>query len=189
MKIIDLTSENSQGIQQAAILLMEGFRDVASSDWNTLSGAMSEVEESLQSDRISRVALNDEENVVGWIGGMAEYNGNVWELHPLVVRADCRKQGVGRALVLDFEQQVFERGGCTIFLGTDDENNRSSIGGVELYPNVLGKLQTINNLREHPFEFYQKLGFEVVGIIPDANGIGKPDIQMAKRVGRITRQD
>jgi aminoglycoside 6'-N-acetyltransferase I len=189
MKIIDLTSENSQGIQQAAILLMEGFRDSASSDWNTLSGAMVEVEESLHPHRISRAAIDDGGNVVGWISGMAEYNGNVWELHPLVVRAGFRKQGIGRALVIDFEEQVFERGGCTIFLGTDDENNRTSIGGVDLYPNVLSKLQTIKNLSEHPFEFYQKLGFEIVGIIPDANGIGKPDIQMAKRVGKITRQD
>ncbi len=186
MKIIELTSENSQGIHQAAILLMEGFRDVASSDWNTLSGAIREVEESLSGDRISRAAIDDEGNVLGWIGGMAEYNGNVWELHPLVIREDCRRQGIGRKLVIDFEQQVFARGGCTIFLGTDDEDNRTTIGGVDLYPNVLGKLQTMKNLNEHPFEFYQKLGFEIVGVIPDANGIGKPDIQMAKRVGKIS---
>ena len=32
------------------------------------------------------------------------------------------------------------------------------------------------------YEFYQKIGFSFVGVIPDANGFGKPDIIMAKRV-------
>jgi predicted acetyltransferase len=36
--------------------------------------------------------------------------------------------------------------------------------------------------RRHPFEFYQKLAYVVVGIVPDANGPGKPDILMAKRL-------
>jgi aminoglycoside 6'-N-acetyltransferase I len=31
-------------------------------------------------------------------------------------------------------------------------------------------------------EHNQKLGFSVVGVVPDANGLGKPDILMAKRV-------
>jgi aminoglycoside 6'-N-acetyltransferase I len=31
-------------------------------------------------------------------------------------------------------------------------------------------------------EFHQKLGYTVVGVVPDANGPGKPDISMAKRV-------
>jgi aminoglycoside 6'-N-acetyltransferase I len=33
-------------------------------------------------------------------------------------------------------------------------------------------------------KFYQKLGYVIVGVIPDANGPGKPDIMMAKRVGK-----
>jgi aminoglycoside 6'-N-acetyltransferase I len=48
----------------------------------------------------------------------------------------------------------------------------------------LAPLQTIGNLRRHPYEFYQKLGYVIVGVIPDTNGFGKPDIFMAKRVGR-----
>jgi aminoglycoside 6'-N-acetyltransferase I len=34
----------------------------------------------------------------------------------------------------------------------------------------------------HPYEFYKKVGFTIVGVLPDANGFGKPDIFMAKRV-------
>jgi aminoglycoside 6'-N-acetyltransferase I len=182
LRIINLTSENGRAVEQAAMLLVAGFRDTGSTAWSNLEDALSEVRESFLPGRISRVALDEAGNVQGWIGGIEEYSGNVWELHPLVVRQDCRRQGVGRALVSDFERQVAQRGGHTILLGTDDENCRTSVGGIDLYPGVLDKVQAIENLRQHPFEFYQKAGFEVVGIIPDANGFGKPDILMAKRI-------
>jgi hypothetical protein len=38
----------------------------------------------------------------------------------------------------------------------------------------------------HPNEFYQKLGYEIVGVIPDANGLGKHDILMAKSLRCVT---
>jgi aminoglycoside 6'-N-acetyltransferase I len=41
-------------------------------------------------------------------------------------------------------------------------------------------IKNIKNLKRHPYEFYQKLGYTIVGVVPDANGIGKPDIVMAK---------
>jgi aminoglycoside 6'-N-acetyltransferase I len=185
MRIIDLTSENSRAVEQAAMMLVEGFRDTGSTAWSYLEDTLSEVRASFQPGRISRVAIDEAGNVRGWIGGIEEYSGNVWELHSLVVRQDCRRQGVGRTLVLDFEREVAQRGGHTIRLGTDDENCRTSVGGIDLYPGVLDKVRAIENLREHPFEFYQKVGFEVVGIIPDANGFGKPDILMAKRIKEI----
>jgi aminoglycoside 6'-N-acetyltransferase I len=49
---------------------------------------------------------------------------------------------------------------------------------------VLGHARRIRNLRRHPYGFYQKLGYVVVGVLPDANGRGRPDIFMAKRVAR-----
>jgi aminoglycoside 6'-N-acetyltransferase I len=49
---------------------------------------------------------------------------------------------------------------------------------------VFEHITKIKNLRGHPYEFYHKLGFVIVGVMPDANGLGKPDIFMAKRVGR-----
>ncbi|MDQ3711125.1 MAG: GNAT family N-acetyltransferase [Acidobacteriota bacterium] len=181
MKIVDVTNEDSI-IRQIAEILIDGFRETGSNDWTTLESATAEVLDSLGENRISRVAIDESGDVAGWIGGIEEYNGKVWELHPLVVRRDCQKKGIGRALVEDLEREVKMRGGSTITLGTDDENNRTSLGGVDLYPKVLENLSNIKNLRRHPFEFYQKLGYVITGVIPDANGFGKPDILMCKRV-------
>jgi aminoglycoside 6'-N-acetyltransferase I len=89
----------------------------------------------------------------------------------------------GHALVADLEERVHERGALTLWLGTDDEDDRTTLSAVDLYPNPLEHLARIRNLRGHPYEFYQKMGFVIVGVMPDANGWGKPDIYMAKRVG------
>jgi hypothetical protein len=85
-------------------------------------------------------------------------------------------------LIRALEREVCARGALTIWLGSDDEDGRTSVSGVDLYPDVLNKLSSIKNLKSHPYEFYIKNGFSIVGILPDANGYGKPDIYMAKRV-------
>lgn len=181
MKIIDVADEDSI-VREIAQILIDGFHGTGTNHWETLNAACEEVRASLADKRISRAALDENDKILGWIGGIEEYDGFVWELHPLVVRPDLQRRGIGRALVADFEQQVKLRGGATVRVGTDDEDNRTSLGGVDLYPNVLENVLNIRNLREHPFEFYQKLGYVISGVIPDANGFGKPDILMSKRL-------
>ncbi len=68
-------------------------------------------------------------------------------------------------------------------MGSDDEMNMTSLSGVNLYSNLWEKIRDIQNLRSHSYQFYQKCGFEIVGVMPDTNGRGKPDIYMAKSVG------
>lgn len=182
IQIVDLTPEHQALVQQCAQLLVDGFTVMAPDGWPTLASGLAEMAECLADGYICRVALDDTGAAVGWIGGRPAYNGNVWELHPLVVRPDQQRQGIGRVLVQDLEAQVKARGGLTISLGTDDQNYLTSLGGVDLYPDPLLHLRQIRNLHGHPFEFYQKLGFVLVGVLPDANGFGKPDIFMAKRV-------
>ncbi len=181
--VIDLeSSDDTQAIEQAAALLVEGFREHWPDAWPDLDSALKEVREMLAEDRICRIAVDNGGNVVGWIGGIPEYDGHVWELHPLVVKPDEQQQGIGRALAADFEEQVRQRGGLTIRLGTDDEDNMTTLSNVDLYKNTWERIADIRNLKGHPYEFYQKLGFTIVGVVPDANGPGKPDILMAKRV-------
>ena len=182
MKIIDLCPDDEKAILQVATLLVESFKQNWPDAWPSLDSALQEVKESFGAGRISRVAVNETRDILGWIGGISQYNGNVWELHPIVVREDSRRQGIGKALIFDLEAQVRERGGITLWVGTDDENNMTTLAGVNLYSNVWEHVAKIRNLHGHPYEFYQKCGFTIVGVMPDANGIGKPDIYLAKSV-------
>jgi len=179
--IADLDPGDEEAVRQAAELLVEGFRDDWPEAWPDMDADLREVHESIGEGRICRVALDQSGAVLGWIGGIPSYDGNVWELHPLVVRPDLQRRGIGRALVADLEQRVRERGGLTLWLGTDDETGMTTLSGIDLYPNVLERLANIENLRGHPYTFYQKLGFSIIGAMPDANGPGNPDIYMAKR--------
>jgi aminoglycoside 6'-N-acetyltransferase I len=182
VKIISLTSDHDQLIQQAAQALVDGFKVHYPDAWPTLQDGLAEVHEMLATDRILRVAVDDEANLIGWIGGIPQYDGLVWELHPLVVKPGLQTKGIGTALVRDFEAQVRSRGALTITLGTDDDDNQTSLSNVDLYVDTWKKINEIKNLNRHPYEFYQKMGYRITGVMPDANGIGKPDILMSKRV-------
>ena len=182
MQIVTLSPDDERAIKQVAKLLIEGFKAHAPHAWQDMAAALEEVRESFGEDRISRIALDQSGEIVGWIGGLSLYDGNVWEIHPLVVKPSRQGTGIGRQLVHDFEDLVRKRGGLTIWVGADDEDNMTTFAGVDLYPNVLEHLAQIRNLRRHPYEFYQKLGFVIAGAMPDANGRGKPDIFLAKQV-------
>ena len=184
IRIVDLTPEDDNAIRQTATVMVEGFREMAPDDWPTIDSALEEARETLAEGKISRVVVDEMGEVIGFIGGQPEYDGRVWEIHPLVVRPDLQGRGIGRALVTDFEDLVRQRGGITIRLGTDDTEAMTTLSGVDLYPNVWEHVSRIRNLRGHPYEFYIELGFVIVGVVPDANGPGKPDIIMAKRVSR-----
>lgn len=181
-RLVNLADIGEAGRQQAAEILRLAFRQDWPDSWADMESSTREVEECLDPERICRAAVDPGGRVLGWIGGISGYDGNVWELHPLAVHPEHQGAGIGRALVQDLEEHVRTRGGITVFLGTDDVTNMTSVGGIDLYPNVLEKALHLHNRRRHPFTFYQKLGYVVVGVVPDANGPGKPDIYMAKRV-------
>ena len=184
IKITELELEDVMIHQQAAELLYTGFAEIAPLSWPHMHAALAEVHDSFGPGRISLVAL-DRQKAIGWVGAIRQYEGHTWELHPLVVHKHHRLQGVGRALVEAVQQKVIEHGGLTLWVAADDEIGATSLWGQDLYPHPLRHLNDIVNLNGHPFEFYQRLGFALVGVLPDANGLGKPDIFLAKRVREI----
>jgi aminoglycoside 6'-N-acetyltransferase I len=176
--IDDLRHDDQSGVEQAASMLVEAFPH-----WlPTIEEARAEVAEALLPNRICLAARAGEE-VLGWVGCIPEYS-HAWELHPLVVRTDARGKGVGRALVAALEDRVSTLGVLTLYLGTDDDRDvpGTTAGGIDLFPEPLAHAATLEAI-DHPVSFYRRVGFKVVGLIPDANGRGKPDVLMAKRVG------
>ena len=184
-RIVDTKQITVFQLRQLAELLVAAFREMAPNAWPTVEAAEAEVAESLEPDRIALVALDRRDTVVGWIGSIPGYEGRVWEVHPLAVRPDVQRSGIGRALVDRLEAEVRKRGGLTLWLGSDDTEGMTNLAGIDLYPDPLAKLAKIRSVRDHPFVFYQKLGFALAGVVPDANGFGKPDILLAKRVSLI----
>ena len=184
MKIVDAVEVEEATRRQMAEMLTVAFKRAWPGSWDTPEKAAEEVEEALEDGKVCRVAVDESGDALGWVGGKHTY-AKVWELHPLVVRPDSQRRGVGSALVRDLEERVRERGGITLHLGTDDETGATSAYGVDVYEDLAGhiaRLRIVDLQWRHPLEFYRKMGFSVIGLMPDANGIGKPDILMAKRL-------
>jgi len=180
--IKDIKKNDDILVNQSIHLMMEGFRDISPCYCSSWDEAYSEVQECLDEERILRGWIDKNNKLIGLIGGIPQYRGNTWELHPLVVHKDYRNKGIGSLLVRDLENEVRRRGGYALYLGTDDEMGLTTLSGIDLYPDLWKHVLSIKNLKNHPYEFYLKNGFQIVGVIPDANGPGKPDILMAKRI-------
>jgi len=81
MKVMDLGAQPESAREQAARLLVEQFDGPLG--WPDLAAARDEVTRVLHEGFVR--AMLDSQTLVGWVGGVPEYAGNVWELHPLVV--------------------------------------------------------------------------------------------------------
>src|SRR5438128_7430698 len=113
--ISDLRPDDDGAIRQAAQLLVDEFRTTAPEAWPTLDRALDDVREALAEGQICRVAratdaaTGADGAVLGWIAAAPQYDGHVWELHPLVVARAHQRRGIGRALVEDLEALVAAR--------------------------------------------------------------------------------
>jgi aminoglycoside 6'-N-acetyltransferase I len=180
IQCVALSSDDEESIRTAAEITVAAFAHFPDT-WDTFEEALEEVREALEPGKICLAARDEQGRILGWIGGQPMYS-LVWELHPLAVAPEAQRQGVGAALVRELEQRIKAAGGLTVMLGTDDEIDGTNLYGRDLYPDVLGAAQNIAVTNGHPFAFYQKLGYVVTGLVPDANGFGRPDILMCKRL-------
>ena len=179
MEIVDIRTLTEAQIIQAAQLLT----DELPLGWRTFDEAMREVNNLLCDEEVSLIAALDDGKVIGWCGILPHYSGNVFELHPLAVRKDWQRKGVGTALVNEITIVARGKGGLTMWIGADDEKpgGETSFANTNLYDDLPKRIQEYEP-GTHQTAFYMKLGFKIVGVMPDANGIGKPDIYLAKRL-------
>lgn len=186
MTISPLTrSSVSQHLEQAVDILYRAFRDHWPTAWPSMDEARAEIDDLLAEGYPLLAAIDEQGNVMGWVGAQdVGYDDQyVWELHPLAVDPAHQGRGVGRVLVEAIEALVVERGGGVMMLGTDDQDDMTTLASADLWNGgLLAALQNIRNVKNHPYGFYERLGYIITGVVPDANGPGKPDILMAKRL-------
>lgn len=168
-------------MEDAAALLTRTFKGMGKDAWPTIESAREELAECVAAPNIA-VGLLVKGRLAGWIGARPMYE-RTWELHPMLVDPALQGAGHGRALIAELERRAAARGVIGLALGTDDETEATSLSAARLdSSNYMRELAAIKNRKHHPFEFYQKCGYMIVGAIPDANGPGKPDIWMWKRI-------
>jgi aminoglycoside 6'-N-acetyltransferase I len=180
-RIVEFASLSEAQRLEAARILREALAH-APSAYHEPGEAEAEVQSFVDDPDRFAVAALEGDRVIGWIGGVRDSYSHACELHPLVVDPPCQRRGAGTALVASLETRARAHGVFTVYVGTDDDFGGTNLFGRDLYPNVLAKALQIAPTTGHPLTFYRRLGFEVVGLIPDANGLGKPDILMAKRI-------
>ncbi len=181
--IVDV-HECSQKIScSAAEILHRVFTSLGVPAWDTMEKARQEVAQCLNSS-YAALGYLEGETLAGWIGARPHYGRVTWELHPLVVDTGFQGRGIGKALVRALEDHLKGVGALNIVLGSDDETGATSLYGKDFTrESIFEAVEQIQNLSHHPFEFYLKMGYRIVGVIPDAEGPGKHDILMWKRIG------
>ena len=179
LELILLTKEKENELKACAQILMESFAHA----WNTEKEAEETLRETLESGVL--IAVRREKKAAGFVGAHPEYPFG-WELHPLAVAPGERGMGLGSLLVARIEREAERAGALVMYLGTDDEDGLTSLSEGDLFENTLEKMKEIRNNAGHPYEFYQKCGYQIVGVLPDVNGPGKPDIFMAKRLAVLS---
>lgn len=96
-------------------ILRDQLADLLAKTWPKDYGqtAKAEVEKLLAPERIAVAALV-EDDLVGFVGAIPQYGQTGWEMHPLVVVSDFRRQKIGARLVSFLESEIASRGGITI---------------------------------------------------------------------------
>ena len=170
--------------EQAARILLEALAHVPSA-WHDIEAARQETASFLTDPSRLAIAAMEGDRLRGWIGAIHDYS-DAWELHPLVVDPAEQGRGIGMALVAALERRAQAAKIGTIWLGTDDDFGGTNLYGADLYPDVLAHLRRLTPKGKHPYRFYQRVGFAIVGVLPDVNGRGRHDILMAKRIEPTT---
>ncbi|HWR18592.1 MAG TPA: GNAT family N-acetyltransferase [Clostridia bacterium] len=178
IRIVNMMELDEKQLLEAADLLHKSLRE----GWPTLEEAQEEIRERLIPENTLLAAVEND-TILGFGGILPSYGGNMCELHPLAVREDMRNKGIGTAIVHALEDAARQKGAYTMWLGADDEREKgeTSLANVDLFDDLPGRIKNFQ-AGTHQTAFYLKLGFQIIGVMPDANGKGKPDIYMGKRL-------
>lgn len=181
MTLVDLAALSAGARDQLSQLTLASAREHSPGWLPDLDAAREEVSDALAPGKVARVLLDRHGAPLGWVAAAPAW-GRLWDLHPLLVAVGEQRRGHGRCLVREIERIAAAAGALTMTLGTSDTTGATSLAGVDLYDDTLARLAGIQALHPHPFAFWRRIGYHIVGVLPDAEGPGKPSITLARRL-------
>ena len=172
-------SENTK--RMAAEILYKTFTGIDKDAWSDMESALIEVDECIEKPNVC-IGIKIEDELIGWVGLRPMYK-TTWELHPMAVKKEFWRKGCGKILLDEIERIALEKGIIGIFAGSDDETFSTSLSDKKINgENIFKEITNIKNYKNHPYEFYQKCGYTIIGVVPNANGDRKPDIYLWKNI-------
>lgn len=178
--ILDLDPDDASLREHLAVIACDAAAINAPLWLPTLDDAREEVDAATAEGQVARVLFDDAGSPVAWASCVHRYD-RVWELHPMVVAPAHHRRGHGTALARDIERQAAIRGASVLVLSTSDATHATSLSDTDLYADPIGALGSLTFEKDHPVRFWQKIGYTVVGVVPDAEGPGIPSISLARR--------
>ena len=179
-QITDLTERDAGLVDQIATFLVECFRAYAREWCPDIASGRMKIRESFSADRRSRVLANDDGIALGWAGAIV--GENVWEIHPIAVSPAFQRRGYGSLLVNDIIELARTNNAVAVWAGTGDTTDSTNFSKIDLYRSAANALQDVTAPQDHPVHFWSRMGFSLVGVMPDEEGLGKPGIHFAKRI-------
>ncbi len=183
LKLSDVDFHDEQILAVLASLSYRASKKNSPNWLPTEAAAMNEILNTSASGGLTRMII--EAGIPrGWISASPKRYGN-WEIHPLLIDPEVAGRGYGRMLVEDIEQLIRSAGGISVHLSTSDATHSTNLSDVNLYPNPVEALRNLkirDSQQGHAYQFWMRVGYSVVGVIPDAEGLGVPSIQLAKRL-------
>jgi aminoglycoside 6'-N-acetyltransferase I len=178
-------NESEETKKQAAEILYATFTEINGNLWlKNEKDALDEVGECIKGANIC-IGIKLENKLIGWAGLRPMYE-KTWELHPMVIKKEFQGKKYGKILLNEIEIMAYKNGIIGIVAGSDDETNSTSLSEKEINcENIFEEIKNIKNYKNHPFEFYKKCGYIIIGIIPNANGQNKPDIWLWKDIRKL----
>lgn len=180
MEIREVERPDTELLEALAGIAWRAGRHHAPTWLPTIDDAREEVTDALD-DAHRTLVMFDGGQPVGWISTFHLY-GQLWEIHPLVVDPPRHGRGVGARLVAEVEAVARDSGAGVMFVGTSDETGSTSVSGRDLFADPAAAIATLDFERGHAVGFWLRMGYRVTGLIPDAEGPGKPSINLAKRL-------
>lgn len=178
MTVVDLGCLDEAQLERLMALTLVAAAEHAPGWMPTLEHVRETIDEAR--GKHARVAVVDAEPVA-WIAAAHDW-GRIWEIHPLIVAREHQRRGIGRLLVQDVEARAAADGALTLLLSTSDMTNATSVSNVDPYAAPIDLAIAVT--KPHPVAFWQRCGFRIVGITPDAEAAGQPSITLAKSLCR-----